>query len=365
MNVDDWIRPQIKKLNAYHVPDVSDVIKLDAMENPYVWPDDLVSLWLQSVRSASLNRYPDPQAKALKQSIRDTMRIPDDSGLLLGNGSDEIIQLILMAVAEPDRTVLAPEPTFVMYKLIAQALGMNYMGLPLNESFELDLKAMLNTIDDVNPAVIFLAYPNNPTGNLFDRDSVIAIIQAANGLVVVDEAYFAFTDSTFMDALADYPNLLVMRTLSKMGLAGLRIGYLSGHSAWLNELEKIRLPYNINALSQVSAQFALQHIEVLNQQSQIIVDDRARVSDALKKMPHLQIFPSDANFILFKMLVGDAHMIYNSLLSKGILVKNLSVSNNPALQNCLRVTVGTAKENETFLAALLASLLAALKTEVK
>jgi len=357
INIDAWIRPQIKKLNAYHIPIVNDVIKLDAMENPYVWPEDLVSLWLQSLASASLNRYPDPQANGLKQSIRDAMCIPDDTGLLLGNGSDEIIQMILMAVAEPDRTVLAPEPTFVMYEAISQALGMNYIGVPLDKNFALDLDVMLTMIKDHNPAVIFLAYPNNPTGNLFERDAVTAIIQASNGLVVLDEAYAAFTHSTFMGALHAHPNLLVMRTLSKMGLAGLRIGYLAGDIAWLNEFEKIRLPYNINVLSQVSAQFALQHIAVLNEQSQRIVRDRAYVFQAMQKMSHLQVFPTDANFIMFKIREGDAHKIYKNLLNKGILVKNLSASNNPVLQNCLRVTIGTAKENESFLAA--------LKTEVK
>jgi len=352
MNINDWIRPQIQKLSAYHIPEVNDVVKLDAMENPYGWPEELVSQWLECLRTASLNRYPDPQAKSLKQSIRDTMLIPKNMDLLLGNGSDEIIQLILMAMAEPNRTVLAPEPSFVMYKLIAQAMGMNFVGVPLNEYFELDLNAMLDAINATNPAVVFLAYPNNPTGNLFDYDAVSAIIQASNGLVVVDEAYFAFTDSTFMQVLVSHPNLVIMRTLSKMGLAGLRIGYLAGHPHWLNEFEKIRLPYNINVLSQVSAQFALQNIAVLNEQSKKIVNDRAVVSLALQEIEGLQVFPSDANFILFKLLEGDAHMIYKNLLDKGILIKNLSASNNPILHNCLRVTVGTSKENASFLDAL-------------
>jgi len=353
MNINDWIRPQIQKLSAYHIPAVNnDVVKLDAMENPYVWPDDLVSQWLECLRAASLNRYPDPQAKSLKQSIRETMRIPDNMDLLLGNGSDEIIQLILMAMAEPGRTVIAPEPSFVMYELITKALGMSYVGVPLNEKFDLDLKVMLDVIKETNPAVVFLAYPNNPTGNLFDHNAISSIIQACNGLVVVDEAYFAFTDSTFMESLVSNPNLVVMRTLSKMGLAGLRIGYLAGHPSWLNEFEKIRLPYNINVLSQVSAQFALQNIAVLNEQSKRIVNDRASVSQALQKIEGLQVFPSDANFILFKVLDGDANIIYKNLLNKGILIKNLSASNNPILHNCLRVTVGTAKENATFLSAL-------------
>jgi len=353
MNTNDWIRPQIQKLNAYHIPEVNnDVVKLDAMENPYVWPDKLVAQWLECLRTASLNRYPDPQAKSLKQSIRETMRIPENMDLLLGNGSDEIIQLILMAVAEPGRTVLAPEPSFVMYNLIAKALGMTYVGVPLNENFELDRNAMLDAINETNPAVVFLAYPNNPTGNLFDRNAISAIIQACNGLVVVDEAYFAFTDSTFMESLVSTPNLVVMRTLSKMGLAGLRIGYLAGHASWLKEFEKIRLPYNINVLSQVSAQFALQNIDVLNEQSKQIVNDRALLSQALQETENLQVFPSDANFILFKVLEGDASMIYKNLLNKGILIKNLSASNNLALQNCLRVTVGSAKENASFLSAL-------------
>ena len=348
--ITDWIRPGIRALSAYHVPDAGECIKLDAMENPYTWPEEMVDAWLQRLRGAALNRYPDPAAHALSERLREAMAVPEGQALMLGNGSDEIIQIIAQAVAAPGRVIMAPEPSFVMYRMIATFCGMEYVGVPLREDFSLDLDAMLAAIAKHPPAVIFLAYPNNPTGNLFDADDVRAVIEAAPGLVVVDEAYHAFADASFMLRLGESDNLLVMRTVSKMGLAGLRLGLLAGPGAWLAEFDKVRLPYNINVLTQVSADFALENIGVLEAQTAQITADRETLWQALAAMPGVAPFPSRANFILFRV-EADADTVFTSLKVNGVLIKNLNPAGGP-LAGCLRVTVGRPEENSAFLQAL-------------
>ncbi|MDM8546369.1 histidinol-phosphate transaminase [Candidatus Venteria ishoeyi] len=343
-------RAEIRDLSAYHVQDAADYIKLDAMENPYTWDDEQKQLWLETLAEVSVNRYPDPGAEQLKAELRRTMQVPDNSAIILGNGSDELIQMLALAIAGAGHKLLTPEPGFVMYRLLAQIAGMEYVSLPLqNSNFDLDKAAMLAAIKKHQPALVFLAYPNNPTGNLFERSTVEAIIQATPGLVVVDEAYCAFAQDSFMADLEKYPNLLVMRTVSKIGLAGLRVGMLAGDTQWLNELEKVRLPYNLNVLSQASAIFALQHYERLTEQTQKICKDREALFQALKAMPPVQVWPSQANFILFR--VPDAPALFASLKQQGILIKNLHGSHS-LLENCLRVTVGKPDENRLFLDAL-------------
>ena len=346
-----WVRPEIRALNAYHVPNASGLIKLDAMENPYAWPADMVSQWLELIRRVELNRYPDPAAGELKQRLRTAMQIPAGAEVLLGNGSDEIIQMVLLALAAPQQTVLSVEPGFVMYHMIATFAGMKYVGVPLNPDFSLDKTAVLDAIALHQPAIVFLAYPNNPTGNLFDASAIEAIIQATPGVVIVDEAYHAFADASFMSRVMDYDNLLVMRTVSKMGLAGLRLGLLAGPAAWLDEFEKVRLPYNINVLTQASAEFALQHAEVLHAQTEQIKQDRSWLEQALRQLAGLTVYPSRANFILFRVPPGRAEEMFAGLKSAGVLIKNLDKAGG-VLQDCLRVTVGTPQENQAFITAL-------------
>ncbi|WP_455221892.1 histidinol-phosphate transaminase [Kaarinaea lacus] len=349
--VSQWIRPEVRAIHAYHVPDPGKLIKLDAMENPYSWPSELREQWLEIVKTAAINRYPDPGASELKSALRKSLVIPDDCGILLGNGSDELIQMIAMAVATPERMVLAPEPSFVMYQMIALMVGMRYEGVALTTNFELDSDAMLATIKVHQPALIFLAYPNNPTGNLFDKNVITAILQASPGLVVVDEAYFPFAGSTLIDWLHQYPNLLVMRTVSKMGLAGLRLGYLVGNEQWLQHIDKMRLPYNINVLTQISAQFALENIEAFDAQTRQICEDREVLYQQLCELDKLQVYPSQANFILFRVSGRTSKEIFEQLKRRGVLLKNLG--NQPGLlKDCLRVTVGTLQENQQFLQAL-------------
>jgi histidinol-phosphate aminotransferase len=343
------IRAEIQALHAYHVPPSSGLIKLDAMENPYLLPQALREEIAALVSEAAINRYPDAGATSLKDEIRKVTDLPAGMEVLLGNGSDELIQILAMAVAKPNAVLLSVEPSFVMYKMIAAFCGLRYVGVPLASDFSLDLPATLATIEREQPALIFLAYPNNPTGNRFDAEAVKAIIQAAPGLVVVDEAYYAFASDSFIPHLAHYDNLLVMRTYSKLGMAGLRLGFLAGSTAWLSQLEKLRLPYNVGVLPQMVAVKLLQHHDVLLAQAERIKQERTRLMVTLQATQGVTVYPSEANFILLRVAQATQH--FEWLKQRGVLIKNLN-GGHPALADCLRVTVGTPQENDSFIAAL-------------
>jgi len=349
--VERWVRPEVRAMRAYQVHAADGLIKLDAMENPYPFPRWLLEKWLATLRHVSLNRYPDASAAALKQCLAELYQVPEGYPLVLGNGSDELIQMLALVMGGQGRTILAPEPTFVMYRVIAATVGMDYVGVPLSADFSLDVDAMLAAIEARQPALVFLAHPNNPTGNLFDDDAIARIVDAAPGLVVVDEAYFSFARRTWLSELERWPNLIVMRTLSKMGLAGLRMGWMAGHPQWMAEVEKVRLPYNIGSLTQASTEFALAHVDLFDQQTRDIVAERDRLAEQLRSLPGIEVFPSAANFILFRVPDDGAGRVFESLKTAGILIKNLDGSGG-ALAGCLRVTAGTAMETQAFMEAL-------------
>lgn len=350
MSPDQLVRPEILRLAAYHVPDARGMVKLDAMENPYRLPADLAHALGEVLAGAAINRYPDPRADELKAVLRPAFAIPDELDVLLGNGSDEIIQILVLALARPGATLLSVEPSFVMYRLIAEFCGMRYVGVSLTPGFALDEAAMLAAIETHRPALVFLAYPNNPTGNAFDRAVIERIVRAAPGLVVLDEAYHAFAGGlSFLDDVPRHERLLVMRTVSKLGLAGLRLGYLAGAPEWIREFDKVRLPYNVGVLTQLAARFALQHMAVLEQQAALIVAERSRLAQALKSLPQVQVHDSVANFLLLRL--PHATAVFEGLKRRGVLVKNLH-GVHPLLADCLRVTVGTPHENALFLDAL-------------
>jgi histidinol-phosphate aminotransferase len=349
------LRPEVLALSAYHVQDATGLIKLDAMENPYRWPEQMTAEWLDALRDAEVNRYPDPAADSLRQALRRANAVPEGAGLMLGNGSDELIQIVLMAVAGTEATILAPQPTFVMYRQIALSLGLRFVGVDLNAGdFSLDMAAMRTAIAEHQPKVIFLAYPNNPTGNAFAAEDMLEILRIAPGVVVVDEAYAPFADGTFMPLLQQFPNLLVMRTLSKLGLAGLRLGFMAGHAAWIGQLDKLRLPYNINVLTQMTAEFALARQAVFDAQVAQIRQDREWLTARLRELP-VEVFPSQTNFVTFRLLRRGADEVFAELKAGGVLIKNLSPSGG-LLHGCLRVTVGTSEENQKFMEVLAAIL---------
>jgi len=349
--IDRFLAPQLRALRAYHVPPAAGLIKLDAMENPYSWPDWLLNDWLDTLRQAALNRYPDPAAHVLKSRLRDVLGVPGAAGVILGNGSDELIQMIIQAVAAPGCVIMAPEPTFVMYRQLAVVAGLEFRGVPLGADFTLDKEAMIDAVATHQPAVLFLAYPNNPTGNLFDRESIEPLLSCAPGLVVLDEAYAPFADDSFMGELGCCDNLLVLRTLSKLGLAGVRLGLLAGDAGWLEEIEKTRLPYNISTLDQLTGEFALRHYAVFEEQAKLIRQQRGELLARLQSLPGVTAYPSAANFILFRVPGGQGGAVFEGLKSGGILIKNLAGA-APSLTDCLRVTVGKPEENAAFIEVL-------------
>ncbi|MCG6939244.1 MAG: histidinol-phosphate transaminase [Gammaproteobacteria bacterium] len=352
------IREVVRQARAYHVADASGLIKLDAMENPYNLPDDLRRKLQEKLGAAELNRYPDPAAAALRKKLLQVMQVPESKSIVLGNGSDELIQMLAMAVADhnnSDICVMSFEPGFVMYKIIADFVGINYVGIPLNDDFSLDMPATRLAIAQLKPALIFIAYPNNPSANCYRELDIEEIISLAPSMVILDEAYHPFAQTSFMRRLTEFDNLLVMRTVSKLGLAGLRLGLLCGHPDIINEIDKIRLPYNINVLTQIAAGFMLDNVEILNQQAKSIREQRSRLLNAMRAIPGLEVFPSQANFILFRVLDNaknnSANDVFESIKRSGVLIKNMRADSG-LLRNCLRVTVGTAEENQAFLDAL-------------
>lgn len=348
----DLIRPEIDALKAYHVADASGYLKLDAMENPHTLPAPMRAELGALLAEALIHRYPDPQAETVKQRLVQALDLPTEAEILLGNGSDEIIQIIAMTLARPGATLLALEPSFVMYRMIATFCGLGYVGVPLKADFALDMPATLDAIRTHRPAVTFIAYPNNPTGNRFSPEDVATLIEAAApGLVVVDEAYHAFAADSFMPRVLDYPNVVVMRTLSNAPSQSADPTKKPKRNPAKPSLDKVRLPYNINVLTQVAASYALDHIAVFNAQAADIRAERSRLAAGLAALSGWTVYPSEANFLLAR--VPDAPAVFAGLKAAGILIKNLHGA-HPMLDNCLRFTVGSRSDNDAVLSALAA-----------
>ena len=346
MTPDKLVRPAVLGMSAYHVADAAGMVKLDAMENPYPLPEPLRRELAEVLSRVALNRYPEPNPPRLCELIRRKMAVPQGMEILLGNGSDELIQILAMALAREGATMMYPAPTFVVYSLSASFTGMRVVPVPLRDDFSLDADAFIARMRKEKPALVFLAYPNNPTGVLYPQADVLRIIEAAPGVVVLDEAYHVFAGQTFMGALPKYRHLIVLRTVSKLGLAGIRLGYLAANPEWVRELNKVRPPYNINVLTEATATFMLQHLDVLEAQAAEIRAERAKLYAGLNALRGITVFPSAANFFLVR--VPDAAKTYEALRGQGVLVRNL----HPGIANCLRVTVGTPDENRILLNAL-------------
>jgi histidinol-phosphate aminotransferase len=344
------IRDDVRSLRAYAVQPSEGFVKLDVMENPHRLSSELQAALGERLGAVALNRYPAERTLVLRDALAHHAKLPQGCGLMLGNGSDEIISLLTQAIAKPQATVLAPLPSFVMYALSAQLLGVRFVGVPCSADFQLDLPALLAAVARERPALLWLAYPNNPTGTLWHDASIDALIEAMApiGLVVMDEAYQPFAARDSLSRLR-HPHVLVMRTLSKFGLAGVRIGYLMGASALVHEVEKLRPPFNVSVLNTEAALFALEHEAVFAAQAASIRAQRSRLFNALLALPGVQPFPSEANMVLARF--PDAAATFEMLKSRQILVKNVGAM-HPLLHNCLRLTVGTPDETSALIAAL-------------
>ena len=349
---EDIVRPDVLSMTPYTVADATGFVKLDAMENPYTLPAPLAAQLGEVLAGVALNRYPEPRPAVLVDKLKKVMGVPGAADVLLGNGSDELISMIAVACAKPGAKLLAPVPGFVMYQMSAKFAQLEFIGVPHRADLTLDIDAMLAAIAEHRPAIIYLAYPNNPTGTLYadaDIERIIAQAQGQGGLVVIDEAYQPFAQKSWIGRVLDYGNVVVMRTVSKLGLAGIRLGYLVGAPAWLKEFDKVRPPYNVNVLTQAAADFMLDHVDVLETQAAELRAERAKLVAALSALPGTSVFPSAANFLLVRF--PDADAAFAALLEAKVLVKNVGKM-QPLLANCLRLTVGTPAENAQMLAAL-------------
>ncbi len=354
------IRQDVQDMHAYPVQASADMIKLDAMENPHRLSVELQTALGERLGAVALNRYPDGRVDDLRRALAAHARMPAGFDIMLGNGSDELISLLSMACSVPaggqTASVLAPVPGFVMYAMSAQLQGLAFHGVPLTADFELDESAMLDAIAQHRPTITYLAYPNNPTANLWDDaviEKIILAVGEQGGLVVMDEAYQPFASKSYIDRLARHSHVLLMRTMSKFGLAGVRLGYMMGPKALIAQVNKVRPPYNISVLNCECALFALGYQDVFAAQAEDIRTQRTIILAALTPLPGVRAYPSDANMILIR--VPDAAKTFDGMRSRKVLVKNVSKM-HPLLDNCLRLTVGTADENEAMLAALLESL---------
>lgn len=348
MDIRSLIKEEILAQKAYAVEKTACGVKLDANENPLAIPEELREKFAALIHSVSLNRYPEAGSPTQAARFAEAFGVKADQ-VMLGNGSDELISVLCTAFARPGAGVMIPVPTFAMYRIASRNAGMDVDAVPLDAAFDLDLAAMEERVRRHPPALTYLAWPNNPTGNCFSRERIETILRLGPGIVVVDEAYFHFSGQTFLPDLDRYENLVILRTLSKVGFAAMRIGLLVGPPALVHELDKVRLPYNLNALSQAAASFYLDHEEIFLSQARDIRLWRDELLAEMQTLPGIHPRPTDANFIYFDCDF-DSDRVYTDLMARGILIKNFNAPGT--MKNAMRVTVGTREENGLFLEAL-------------
>ena len=350
------VRQDVQSMHAYAIQPSAGFVKLDAMENPFRLPPELQQALGERLGRVAINRYPGAGGAALIEALARHIELPAGCALTLGNGSDELIDMLSVACMKPGATVLAPLPGFVMYEMSARLRGLSFVGVPLTADFELDEAAMLAAIEQHRPAITYIAYPNNPTANLFDDaviDRIVAAVGAQQGFVVFDEAYQPFSSRSWLQRMATHPHVLVMRTLSKFGLAGVRLGYLCGAAPLVHEIDKVRPPYNVSVLNAECALFALEHADEYARQAALLRSERSRLQAALAGIAGVTAFPSEANMVLVR--VPDSAAVFAGMKSHGVLVKHIA-GLHPLLKNCLRLTVGAPEENDQMIRALKASL---------
>ncbi len=350
------IRQDVQAMHAYAIQPSAGFVKLDAMENPFALPPALQRELGERLGRVAINRYPAKCVADLVAALARFVGLPAGCKLMVGNGSDELIDILSVACNMPGASVLAPLPGFVMYEMSARLRGLNFVGVPLTADFELNEAAMLMAIEAHRPAITYIAYPNNPTANLFDEATIERIVQAVgeqNGLVVFDEAYQPFSSRTWLPRLGRHDHVLVLRTLSKFGLAGVRLGYLCGPQSLIGEIDKVRPPYNVSALNAEAALFALEHADEYARQAALLRSERTRLMTELHGMPGVQVFASEANMVLVR--VADSKAAFEGMKARGVLVKHIA-GLHPLLANCLRLTVGAPHENDLMMRALKDSL---------
>jgi histidinol-phosphate aminotransferase len=345
LDLANLVRPNVKSLKAYHVDNHDCKIKLHANENPFQLPSEILDLISYSFKDFQFNRYPDPACKSLRETISKITDIPAQN-LVVGNGSDELLQLILQVFCEPGDGVAFPDPSFAMYSILAKSMDLKPVPFSLNDQWDFKAESFLDLAEKTKTKVVFFSYPNNPTGNCFSAVEIEKALNNFKGIVVLDEAYFDFAQKTFKNHLETNNNLILLRSLSKIGLAALRVGFAAAPPLIIEELNKIRLPYNSNSVSQMVAQEALNQFHLIQKQIDLIIQERNHLFNELSKIKEIEAFPSDSNFLLFKTSQNSSEL-FQKLAQNDILLRDLS--SHPRLKNCLRVTIGTPEENSNFL----------------
>ncbi len=341
----ELVRDKIKTLETYQVENQNEGIKLHANENPYPPPPKLLNKIFQQMDDLELNRYPDSDCSELKKVIANRTGASVEQ-IIIGNGSDELIQHLMQILCNEGETVAFPDPTFAMYSITAQCLGLNPASFPLNDNWDFDASSVLKILGKHQAKIVFISYPNNPTGNCFSEREIQQVIEQFKGIVVLDEAYYDFSEKTFLEQMEKHNNLVILRSLSKIGLAGLRVGYGIFPIILAEQVNKVRSPYNSNSISQWFASEVLSDFALVQNQIDSILEERARLMDELSKLSAVVAYPSNSNFILFQV-AKDGEKVFNNLKANGTLLRNMG--SHPRLKNCLRVTVGTKQENDQFL----------------
>ena len=342
LNLNRLIRQNIKTLKAYHVENFDCDVKLHANENPFLLSPEIQKYFTQAMDEIEFNRYPDPSSQVLRKVLAEKLETTVDR-LVIGNGSDELILLLMQVFCGPGDNIAFPDPTFAMYSIIAKGMGLKSLAFPLNDQWDFAAEPFLDIARGNMAKIIFLSYPNNPTSNCFRKEQVRKIIEEFHGIVVIDEAYYDFSKKSFIHMIQDHNNLVILRSLSKVGLAALRVGFGVAHPTIIEEINKVRLPYNSNSLSQKFSEKAILNFPLIQSQIDKIISERERLRSALSQVPYIETFPSDSNFILFRSK-GE---VFQKLVDRGILIRDLST--HPRLKSCFRVTVGTPSENDAFL----------------
>ena len=349
MDLQHFFRSDLAKLSPYSVKKNQPRIKLDANESPFDLPTSIRQEIQEKLSKLRFHLYPEPTADELRQSLSTYLGLPTD-WIVVGNGSDELLSYLVQAFSREHSAVLYPTPTFSMYGILAQIAGISAFGIPLDDNFDLDAEIWQRQLNQKKQNLVFFSYPNNPTGNLFNTKVIDQILERPNTLVVLDEAYYEFSGRTFLDKISSNKNLIITRTFSKAyGLASLRCGYLIAHPDIINQVNKIRLPYNLNQFTQVCISSMLKQREMITSKIALLQHERGIVYEALKNMEGVYPFPTNANFILFRTQSSSSR-VHASLLDKGVLIR--SFEQKKPLINCLRVTVGTDKQNRQFLSNL-------------
>lgn len=341
------ISKRVLSLAPYKTETTPARIKLSSNELSIEFPEEVKRRISEEVSKIPFNRYPDPSANLLKEAIAQRFGVGPEN-ILLGNGSDELIYYISLGIGEFDRGILYPVPTFSMYGISAQVIGRERVEVNLEKDFDIDLQSSIKAIEEKNPAIAYFAYPNNPTGNCFSEEK-IRKIRDKGLFVVIDEAYYNYSGKTFFEDSLKREDTVVLRTLSKIGMAGLRVGFMIAKEEIIRELNKIRLPFNITYPSQVIATLILtEFYHLIEEEIKIVIRERERLYKELSNIEGIKVYPSSANFILFESLHMPARLLHKRLIEEGVLIRDFSYM----IPQCLRVSIGKPEENDIFLEAL-------------